>query len=227
MALISEPKSLLNSWAGKIIAIATLLLSNNLSSQSLMITIGSPSVAGNTAETTVDLFLQNTSPTDLFEAAAATLKFQIDDGLGGGNAPVITAIDGISGTPWATAGTSQQNIVSDPEFWDVRLTANFLGGQKAEFPANGTTKIATLTIDTTGFFAGSYSLLMSGVQDGTDSKYNPFSGGAEVFPTVVNGNLTIVPEPKEMAMVFLLMIAVFVTSQRIRKLNNRSIRVAE
>jgi len=58
---------------------------------------------------------------------------------------------------------------------------------------------AVLTIDTTGFFSGSFPLLLGGTGIGVDS-YVLDANGAQLNPTLVNGTITIIPEPATLAL---------------------------
>ncbi len=70
----------------------------------LEINVGIQPLLSETPGQPIDLFINNTGSDD-FITQGATLKFEIDDGLGGGNAPVITGIDLITGTVFQSVGT--------------------------------------------------------------------------------------------------------------------------
>lgn len=73
----------------------------------------------------------------------------------------------------------------------------FFEGKYAELGAGSSTKLATVTFDTTGFESGSWALTFGG------TKYNPFGDpGNEIFPTFTSGqiNVTPVPEPVHLAL---------------------------
>jgi hypothetical protein len=129
------------------------------------------------------------------------LEFDIQVGDGGSDVggtdvgPIITAIDLITGTPFegnsptqvdvVTFDRARQSTVDVPA--DVALSAN--------------TKVATVTFDTTGVATGSYDLLLSGVAGAFDTTY--FDGGTEVTTVVVNGQITVVPEPSAILLLVL------------------------
>lgn len=177
----------------------------------LNVNVGTVSLAPNMAGQTVDLFIDNTGDTAL-QAQGLTFRIELDDGLGGGNAPVITLVDLVSGTPWSGHLGSVINQTTQPEFWDVRVLSDIFGGQFAQLDAGSHTKLATVTFDTTGFTGGSWNLRLANFDltpDPGDTKYNLFGSGNEVFPTINNGTLSVVPEPSTwIAGLFALSIAV-------------------
>ncbi len=191
----------------------------------IMIDLGSQPIAllPDLALQQVILNVSNPDGTDFF-STAATLKFVVDDGTGGGNAPVITGIDALNLTPWSSAGGIQNNQTTNPEFWDVRVFANFLGGQSAKLPANSSTRLAKVTFDTTGLSSGTWTIKMSALNvDPQGSKYEVFGGGTH-FPDVTVGSITLlaaVPEPAETALISGLALLGVGVARRYRK-NKRS-----
>lgn len=166
----------------------------------------------------VGLYISNTDSSALL-ADAATLKFQLDDGVAGAGVPRITGIDAITGTPWASAGGFQVSQTAQDEYWDVRVFANFLAGQHATLPGSGSTLLATLTVDTTGVSGGSWSFRMAGLDvDAVDTKYE-VSGGGTLFPTASVGavNIAVVPEPEAVACLTALGLAGMTTWRRLRR----------
>ena len=170
----------------------------------LSVDVGATALGPNAAGQTLDLFIDNTGDTAL-QAQGLTFRIQLDDGLGGGNAPVITLVDLVSGTPWAGHVGSVINQTTQPEFWDVRVLSDIFGGQYAQLDPGSHTKLATVTFDTTGFTSGTWDLRLADFTlnpDPGDTKYNLFGSGNEVFPTINNGMLSVVPEPVNVALGF-------------------------
>lgn len=185
----------------------------------LSITVGTIGLSPNTPGQTVDLFIANTGDT-AFKTQGLTLRFQIDDGLGGGNAPILTMVDAVNGTPWVgNLLGSQNNQTTQSEFWDVRLFSDFLGGQYAELGANSVTKLATATFDTTGLTSGTWDFRLASFTlnpNPGDTKYNLFGSGIEFFPTVNNGQISVtpVPEPVHLALPIFGSLAVLIGGAR-------------
>lgn len=197
-----------------------LALSGTTVAQSLLIDLASQSISllPDTADQQIEIFIQNLDSSPLL-ADAVTLKFQLDDGLGGNNAPVITSINAVAGTPWSLAGGFQNNQTSGPEYWDVRVFANFLGSQHASLPANDSSLLATLTFDTTGLFGGNWSFQMADLLvDPINTKYE-LTGGGTFFPEFTTGSVSIIPipEPATTASAIALGLAVFAGFMRKRQ----------
>ena len=178
----------------------------------LYINVGTIDLNPNTAGQTVDLFIDNTGAT-AFQAQGLTLRLQVDDGLGGGNAPILTAVNAVTGTPWAGQLGSVNNQKTEPEFWDVRIFSDFFSGKYAELGPNSHTLLATVTFDTTGLTSGTWDFRLANftlTPNPGDTKYNLFGTGNEFFPTVNNGQLTVVPEASTwLAGMFALSVAAF------------------
>lgn len=98
--------------------------------------------------------------------------------------PIITAVDILRGTIFATSHTGAR-IEAHPLIWSASTTT--AGASKV--PADGL--LATVTIDTTGFFGGTYpfSLTASTIPSPTPTWV------ANIPSTLVDGSLAIVPEP--------------------------------
>lgn len=174
----------------------TVLLVGSASAQELRIDLASQPIRlqPNLAGQGVRLYLDNLGAADV-RALATTLKFQLDDGVVGGEAtPALTGIDAVTGTPWALAGGVQITATSQPESWDVRVFADFLGGQEAVLPASIATFLASVTFDTTGVGPGVWSLRVAGLAlDPTETKYE-LNDGRTYYPTTSLGTVTVVPE---------------------------------
>jgi len=183
----------------------------------LNVDVGTIPLSANTPGQPVDLFIDNTGDT-AFQAQGLTFRIQLDDGLGGGNAPIITAVNLVNGTPWAGHLGSVNNQTTQSEFWDVRVLSDFFSSQFAQLDANSHTKLGTVTFDTTGFTSGSWNLRLADftlAPDPGDTKYNQFGSGNEFFPTINNGQITVVPEPSTwFAGIFALSVAAVASLRR-------------
>lgn len=159
----------------------------------LSVDVGSNPLVGNTGGQTVALRLLNTG-SDPLQANGLTFQLTL---VGGGSpsGPSITAVDLVTGTPWASAGSPSiaPGGSTSPAFWDLRYV--FFSGS-ATIGANSDTLLATVTFDTTGFTSGTWSLGLDG------TKYNQVGTSIEFFPALNNGEITInaVPEPVHMAL---------------------------
>lgn len=95
--------------------------------------------------------------------------------------PNLTHADIITGTIFATNNSGEVNPGSLPQI-AIRTTTTNSGTVAAEG------LLATLTVDTTGFLVGTWDLKLAGTLNGNTD----FAG---VPAAIVNGTITIVPEP--------------------------------
>jgi hypothetical protein len=168
----------------------------------LSIDVGNITLNPNQAGQQRDVYIQNTGDTD-FQAQGLTLRLQLDDGLGGGNAPTISNVNAVNGTPWEGQLGSVINQTTQTEFWDVRVLSDAFGGKSATLGAQSQTKLATVTFDTTSLSSGTWAFKLAGFDitpNPGDSKYNALGSGTEIFPTVNNGLISVVPEPASYAL---------------------------
>ncbi|MEM6312454.1 MAG: hypothetical protein AAF743_00085 [Planctomycetota bacterium] len=118
-----------------------------------------------------------------------------DFGVAAGTpAPVITDIDLLDGTIYAAAADTPADPGSIPQVAFRSLAITDPG-----FVAVADGKLATITVDTTGFFDGTFDLLLGDVLPflvlGGPYQTTFEFGGTEVPPTIENGTITIIPEP--------------------------------
>jgi len=112
----------------------------------------------------------------------------VDFGLPAGvDAPSIRSVDLKNGTIFASASDPQVDLGSIPQVanWSIAMTE-----PEANVPASGL--LATLWIDTTDFFEGTWSLLLSDVLP--DLPGGPFATDFAGVPAVIqNGSITVDP----------------------------------
>jgi uncharacterized repeat protein (TIGR01451 family) len=113
------------------------------------------------------------------------VEVQIGDGgaaFGGQSGPVITSVDVLHGTIFATNNSGQSGTGSIvPQIFEATTTTKV-----GAVLASGL--LATITVDTTGFNGGSFPLLLSGTLNGNTD----FAG---IAARVNNGSITIIPPP--------------------------------
>jgi len=155
--------------------------------------VGNIPLLGNTAGQTVELRLLNTG-SDPLQVDGLTFQLSLVNG-GGALGPSITAVDLLTGTPLAGAGTPSiaPGGSTSPAFWDLRYV--FFSGS-GTIGANSDTLLATVTISTINFTSGSWGLSLDG------TFYNQVGTTMEFFPTFASGqiNVTPVPEPVHLAL---------------------------
>lgn len=168
----------------------------------LTITVGSIELQPGATGQNFDLWIANTGDTDLL-AKGMNLRIQLGNGTGDDGAPTLMGVAAVPGTPWeGQVITPVAPSVSDPQYWDVRLVCDpFDPSKYALLGAGSLTRLAQLSFDTAGVNAGSWSLRLAGMSTALG---DPYTGGTDywaleygqVVPLVVNGQLTIVPEPE-------------------------------
>lgn len=122
------------------------------------------------------------------------LRAQIGDGMGPLDEPVFEAVDFTGGIWDAHLNTVTGGPISgSEEYAQTSVVFNTTGNQVA---ADGL--VATVVVDTTSLFDGSFDLLLSGTDIGQDSDFIVFGGGSLV-PLITNGTI-IVPEPASLAL---------------------------
>lgn len=121
------------------------------------------------------------------EVQGVTMRVQVGDGgaaPGSGtlaSGPRITAIDLLSDTIFSGNNTGQSNVLGWDQIWVTSTTTS-----SDEVRASGL--LARVTLDTTGWDAGTFSLNIGNTKDGASD----FAG---VPMRISEGSITIVPEP--------------------------------
>lgn len=179
----------------------------NLAQVSIVVDSGANKLDPNQPGQVISILLQNTGPNPV-EVLGGTFNFQIDDGLGGANAPLITAINLIN-NPFTLSNAEQADVSPFPsapsELWTSLLTT------KPAFPATpvaipvtpvGTyLTLAQVTIDTSTFNVPgqTWDFKVGGTVAG-DSFFDIIdpddpSNVLQLEPEILNGTVSIVPEP--------------------------------
>lgn len=124
---------------------------------------------------------------------------QTDPGTGQPEAgPAIEGVELLTGTIFEGNNLGQDDTPdSSPQVIVASVITEGPPDEADTVPADGL--LATLTIDTTGFFAGSgaFPLLLSGTIEGDTTFADAM--GEDVIPTITNGSITLVPEPTALA----------------------------
>src|SRR6187399_2311115 len=118
----------------------------------LVINVGNRNLLPNTAGQVVEVFIQNTGGTAI-DVGGASINIQVADsgpppGIGSIPGPRITAANILTGTIFQSNNSGQQDITAIPQFVNSFVTTS---NGTVSFGPGATTKIATVTLDTTGF----------------------------------------------------------------------------
>lgn len=149
-----------------------------------------------------DYVLMANNPGAAFTVIGINLSIQIGNGDATASAPIITAVDAVTGTPFSSlpAGNRLLNMTEVTEqFFNVDLGVNLGTAPSATVTIpSGAFRLATITFDTTSLGAGTWSLNVGGVNPiyGADTSFTLASGYAELNPQIslADGNLSVVPE---------------------------------
>ncbi|MCB1128323.1 MAG: PEP-CTERM sorting domain-containing protein [Verrucomicrobiae bacterium] len=161
----------------------------------LSVDVGTIYLQPNLSGQVVELSLSNEGASAA-QVQGLNLRLEVDDGLGGANAPIITDVDPVTGSLWDGKLGSITYQEQEAEYWDVRLLTDFFGGEVVEFGPGSLTRMALVELDTTGLTSGSWSLRLSDhLSRVADTKYTAYQTVEEWYPAVINGQLVIVPEP--------------------------------
>lgn len=175
---------------------------------SLQVNVGTFDLLPNTADQVIEI-----SVTGGLDIAGINFYGLIEDGFPDitgsvSNGPNITDVDLIGDadnpTIFFPSNTGQSGIdQSRPQAFFRTLTVG-VDGEGASIPVSGSGVFARLTVDTTGFTSGSYSLSFSG-KDDIDPAYPSLQfldvNAQTITTDIIDGTLTIVPEPHQMALV--------------------------
>ena len=160
-----------------------------------VIDVGTHDLAGNSSSEVIDIYVTGSDLVTGFQ-----LNARIGDGGSGAAEPVFKSIDFSVGIWTADAYSSTEvggPITGFEMYAQPRVTFDNDG---EEVIAQGL--IATITIDTTGFFSGSFPLMFKATNIGQDS-YFLDTEGVELAPTITNGAITIIPEPATLSLLAL------------------------
>lgn len=191
-----------NRWAFLGFAAATSMAGALLAATpALTITVGEFELQPRTGGQSVELWIANTGDAPL-ETRGLNLRIQIGDGTGADGAPGLVSVDAVTGTPWEGRVAAELPVVSEPQYWDLRLFCSLFDENEVTIlEADSMTRLAQLNFDTTGWSSGSWSLRLAGMSKALG---DPHTGGTDYTtldgqfaPTVVNGMVSIVPEPTE------------------------------
>lgn len=119
-----------------------------------------------------------------------------DSGIGV-DGPNITNVDLWTGTIFATSGNNQTNPTSLPQVWE----SSFIVDTGQQVTLSGVNQLlATLTVDTTGFTTGTWTLDLAQVA-GTGLDTELLNGGGNPIGSfaITNGTVS-VPEPSSMVL---------------------------
>jgi hypothetical protein len=124
-----------------------------------------------------------------------------------GSGPTISDVDVITGTIFgavANSGPSKASANGDRIFYSATTATGTVDVEP------GSSKFASVAFDTTGIAPGSYTYTLNTSFGATF--YSTTGNPVELYPTSVNGTLTVVPEPAEVALLTglaCMMLAVF------------------
>ena len=178
-----------------IAALAALSLTQLPSSaQFIQVTVGAIELQANQSGQVVDLFVENTNPTALTSLGGLNFALQIGDGTSG---PVIEGINLGAGSSVFAGGTqTDQGSDSWHAFFGIDV------GTPVSLPASSSTLLARVTFSTVGLSASSQSWALSlNNVGGNDPVLNAThyvtepGNNSRTLDSIVNGTLTVVPEP--------------------------------
>jgi hypothetical protein len=168
----------------------------------LFLDVGTQDIRPNSPNQTLDFFVNNTGS----DVQVTGLNFNIqiaDGGLGAGGSvsgPAITAVDLASGTPFATDNSGPTNDGSAPQaaFWSVTTSSGTVA-----LPGGALTKIASVTIDSTGFGTPgmTWDLILGNTIGGPTQYVDPIGNPINIGITDGTLRLAAVPEPEQAAFV--------------------------
>ena len=133
-------------------------------------------------------------------APVDTLGIQFNIQIGDGSAlllaPTITQVDILTGTIFATDNSGLSGGMDTVHRWEISTLEN--GSPPTPSVPTAFSTAATVTFDTTGFGAGSWDVSFT-VPSGSTAYIDPASGNPLPM-TLIDGTLTIVPEPVNVAL---------------------------
>lgn len=128
---------------------------------------------------------------------------QIADG-GTVDGPDITAVDilGTGANPTIFFGNANTptTVRNDPQIRSLFTTT-------VSDRVNTSGLLAIITLDTTGWFGGSWALALGNTQEGSTTFPDGLAPGGEYVPTITEGSITVVPEPVSTSVAGVLLLA--------------------
>lgn len=173
---------------GTVLAVAFVLGVAQGASAGILINVGTHLLAPNTPGQTIQIFV---STTDANRIGGCNLNAQVDGAgppYGGIAGPVITEANLVAGTIFAGNNSGQTDLGSVPMLAMYSIVTN-----SGTVEASGL--LVTLTIDTTGYFTPG--------QTWTLQLGNTLNGATDFAPTaatIVDGSITLTPEPGTLAL---------------------------
>lgn len=170
---------------------AATLVTSAVSYAQLVINVGNYNLLPNTPNQEIILTVQNPTLTDV-DVEGLTFNLQIDQGTGSGG-PAITFADVRTGTVFAnenpqTSGLGNSQLVN-------RGVTTVSG--TVPLPASSSTTLATVRVDTTGFFnSQTWDFNVGDTVNGTTVYFRTVNGDlVNIVPNITDGTISVVPEP--------------------------------
>jgi len=179
--------------AAAVVGLLVSLGSAELSAQIFFMDLPDVSLLPNTPGQTFNVSIENDTGSGV-QVTGIGFNLQVADGgtasSGSINGPAITSVDIFSGTAFASNNNGQSGsgqIV--PQVYQIGTLTH---AGTVTIPT-GISKVATVTIDTTGFSSGTFGLTLDTLNGPT--KYT--TTGSDLFPALLDGKITLalVPEP--------------------------------
>ena len=172
------------------LAIAALLIFSHVPTQAqLLITVGPHVLQPNTSGQSVELFLENPTLAPI-SFAALNFNLQVADGATPTPAPNITDVDILTGTLFASNNNGQVDAASLVHAW-AATTATSSGS--VTLAAGASRTLATIQISTLGYDSGSWNFNVGNTFNGATAFAD---ASAQTVPvTIVDGTISVVPEP--------------------------------
>lgn len=150
-----------------------------------VINVGTHQLQADTADQLIHIYVSGGDAVEALNFSA-----QIADGgsAGGGtdDGPVFTGLDLVDGTIFAPNNLGQFGDSLNPQL-AIASTITSSGTVSADG------LLATLTVDTTGVWSGTYALKLSDTLNGT-------TDFGDVHPLITDGMIQVVPEPASLAL---------------------------
>lgn len=166
----------------------------------LFLDVGTVQVPENASGFQFEIYVNNTGD-EAVEVAGLIFNLQVADsgpadrgGLGSIAGPEIASVDILTGTAFASNNTGQFDGAGSLQFANASVTT---GSGTVPLLANTLTLVATVTLDTTGFFSpGTWELRLGDTVNGSTRFLD--ASAESILPIIQNGFLVAVPEPAGM-----------------------------